>query len=128
MCLSGERIVVEILFLVTLPAVAKSQPHAQGHDPEGRRHQDCDCPGNGLLPVFRRCRSGAVAHRAALCERRERRQAEKQKPSQQGGATPYRMRRCPCALQCRYHLTPSEIMRNASGKKTIIMARQNTSE
>jgi hypothetical protein len=116
--------VVEILFLVTFPAIAKSQPDAHRHDCKRRRHQDFDGPAKSLLPVFRSGRSCAVAHRAALRERGGRPQA--QKPNQHGSATP-----CPTRLwrlHRRSHLTPNEMMRNASGKKTIIMHRQNTSE
>ena len=55
MSLSGERIFVEILFLVTFPAIAKSQPHAQGHHSKGRNHQDCDSFTDGLLSIFGSC-------------------------------------------------------------------------
>src|SRR5260370_22637515 len=114
MRLKGERIVVEILFLVTLPAITKSQPHAQCHHSKGRSHQDCDSLTNGLLPIFGSCRGRAVAHGTALREGGDRPQA--QKPNQHG------------ALYRTPHFTPNERMRNASGKKTIIMPRQNASE
>jgi hypothetical protein len=68
MSLSGERIVVEILFPVTLPAITKSQPHAQSHHSKGRSHQDCDSFTDGLLPIFGSCRGRAIAHGAALRE------------------------------------------------------------
>jgi len=44
----GE-IVVEILLPVTLPAIAKTPPHAQGHHSKGRSHQDCDSFTDGLF-------------------------------------------------------------------------------
>lgn len=121
--LYGERMVAAILFLVTLPAVAKSQSHAQGHDSKGGSHQDSDRSAKGLLPILRSGRGRTVAHRAALCERRDHPQA--QNSNQQGNRTPYRMHAS--ALHRRSHLTPNERMRKASGKNTIIMARQNTS-
>ncbi len=119
---------VGILFLVTLPAIAKSQPYSQGHNSKGRSHQDYDSCSNGFLPVFGSCRSRAVAHRTALRECGNGPQAEQ--PNQQGSTTPDRIRLCALnrTSNGRSHLTPKEIMRNASGKKTIIMARQNTSE
>ena len=122
------RIVVAILFLIALPTIAKRQAHAESHDSEGRSHQDCYASANRFLTVFGGCRSGAVAHGATLREGRRRPQA--QKPNQRGQAARNGM-----GLRARHrmwfrrsHLTPNEIMRNASGKKTIIMARQNTSE
>jgi len=129
--LSRGRIVVAILLLVPLPAIAKSQTHAHGHDSEGRSHQDFDGPAQGHLPIFGSCCGCAVAHGAALGERGDRPQAQKRK--QQGSATPARMPLCRLysalhrSLHRRSHLTPNERIRSASGKKTIIMARQNTS-
>jgi hypothetical protein len=126
--LFGERVAVGILFLVTLPAIAKSQTYAQCHDSQRRGHQDHDTSSYGLLAVFGSCRSGAVAHRTALCERRNCPQT--QQPNQQDKATSYRTRpdTLTRSLHRRFHFAPNERMRNASGKKTIIMARQNTSE
>ena len=122
------RIVVAILFLIALPAIAKGQAHAECHDSEGRSHQNGDTSADRFLPVSGSCRSGAVAHGATLREGRRRPQA--QKPDQRGQAAPYGtgFRARHRMWFRRSHLTPSEIMRNASGKNTIIMARQNTSE
>jgi hypothetical protein len=111
------------LFLIALPAVAKSQAYAKGHDSEGRSHQDCDTSAYGLLPVLGRCRRRAVAHCATLGKGRERPEAENN--DQQGS----RLHRATHGMLFRNsHLTPNEIMRKASGKKTIIMARQKTKE
>ena len=125
--LLGARIVLYVLLLVPFLTLTKSQSHAQGHDSERRSHQDFDSPAQGLLTILRSCRGRTVAHGTALCERGER--PEAQKPNQQDNATPYRMglSRLHRAFDRRSHLTPNERMRNASGKKTIIMARQNTS-
>jgi len=125
------RILLAILLLVALPAIAKSQTQAKGHNSEGGSHQDNNASANRLLPVSGSCRSRAVAHGATLGERRRCPQAQKPENSDR----PLDRSRL-CApfrksfegLHQRAHLPASEIIRNASGKKTIIMAKQKTSE
>ena len=101
----------EALLKVPSPAIPECQPHAKGQTANWRDEQYQHCLVNCFLsfPCRGLCRS--VAHRAGLPERAGR---TEQKANDENAGS-------------KLHFTPSERMRNASGKKININVRQATS-
>ncbi len=110
--LTLRRIVGRILFLIALPAIAKRRADTHGHKSNRRQQEDDHGLADGVLSGLGGRRSRAIAHGATLRERGHSPQPQK---SREYEGPPS-------------HLTPREITRNASGKKTIIMARQKINE
>ena len=100
------------LLAIALSAIPECHPDAQGHETNRGNQENDNAFADGPLSILgsRFCR--AVTHGARLTE--GRRGPKRQANSKNGGA--------------KCHLTPNFMMRNASGKKIIINARQATSE
>src|SRR6476660_2702306 len=100
------------VFLIPLPGVADDHACTQRHEGDWGQQQNQHGAADGVLALFTRTGGRAVAHDTALTEGRS-------SPEQQK----YRERE-----QAQLHCTPRWRIRNASGKNTSIMAKQNTSE
>src|SRR5882724_11613525 len=103
-----------LLLFVALLAVADRHPCAQRHERDGWEQQYQHTSADGVLAFFARALGAAVAHDATLAE---------------GGRNPQQQKYGERA-QTQLHFTPTPRcrIRYASGRKTSIMARQNTSE
>src|SRR6266852_1236108 len=106
-----------MLFLIPLPAVADCHTCAQSHEGHGREQQYQHAAADGVLAFLAGALGVAVAHGATLAE---------------GGYCPEHQKYREGG-QAQLHFaptipTPRCRIRNASGRNTSIMARQNTSE
>jgi len=103
---------LELLLQIPFLSVPKCRPDAECHETERRKQENHDPFADGSLPILGGRLGCAVTHGAGLTEsRRDPQQKGKGKNS-----------------DAWLHLTPSEMMRRASGKKIIIKARQATRE
>src|SRR5712691_3254300 len=99
--------------LIPLLAVADCHAGSQSHEGHRREQQYQHAAADGVLTFFGCALGGAVAHGATLAE---------------GGRCPERQKYRKGGQAQLHFITPRCRIRNASGKKTSIMARQNTSE
>src|SRR5215467_9533829 len=99
------------LLKVPSPAIAKCQPYAKGQTANGRNEQYKHCLVNCFLSFLCSGLCRSITHRAGLPEGTN--SAEQKANNKNGGS--------------KLHFTPSERMRNASGKKININERQATS-
>jgi len=100
------------LLEIPLSSVAERHPDAERHESNWRK-QKYDHPfADGSLPILGSRLGCAVTHGAGLTE--GRRDPQQKRNGENSDAL--------------LHLTPSEMMRRASGKKIIIKAKQATRE
>jgi len=109
---SRNALLLPGLFLIPLLAIADRHARSQSHESHWREQQYQHAAADGSLAVFGCSLGGAVAHGATLAEGGRRPEHQKYR---EGG-------------EAQLHFTPRCKIRNASGKKTSIMAKQNTSE
>ena len=102
---------IELLQIPFL-CIPKSRPYTECHETEWRKQENHDPFADGSLPILGSRLGSAVTHGAGLTE--GRRDPKQKRNGENSDAL--------------LHLTPSEMMRRASGKKIIIKAKQATRE
>ena len=100
------------LLQISFLSIPICRPNAESHETEWRKQENHNPFADGSLPILGSRLGCAVTHGAGLTEdRRDPQQKGKDENS-----------------DTYVHLTPSEMMRRASGKKIIIKARHATRE
>ncbi len=107
-----SSVLVAGVFSIPLPAVTDCHARSQCHKGNRREQQDQHSAANGILAFLACAFGGGVTHDATLAERRD-------SPERQQ----YRQSR-----EAQLHFTPKCRIRNASGRNTNIIAKQNTKE